>query len=422
MYSTLPRFGILFVTEVIKLLIVMNGIFGFEFNRNKKQVATGSAAVLAFIFAVYIFFGKYSDVLIVLMPVSSIILVYIYTKTRKKLIFLILAEISLCGIDEAMGIVVNKVVESDYKYVVTSSFTVIVASLISFILHRRRKKGLEAALNNVSTFYLVTLVVAQFVAGYFLNELYSKSGMFRLRMFIIFAAIMFVEAALIFTLNQRNFYHNLSVVNQQMLESKERYYMKLLDHENEIRKFRHDVKNHFLSIEALLADGKYSEASAYVAEIKNSFAFKSPEIKTGNTIVSAIASDYVSRFPDAELEWNGLIPEKLNISNVDICTVFSNILANAFENAVKSETEKKVAVIIQTVNNSMIITVKNNIGAPVIRKDGVFETTKEDSRNHGIGTQNVKSCVEAHKGIVEYSYDDKFFEVRIILPNVLNLF
>ena len=70
----------------------------------------------------------------------------------------------------------------------------------------------------------------------------------------------------------------------------------------------------------------------------------------------------------------------------------------------------------------MIVTVKNTIGAPVKMKDGVFETSKDDKENHGIGTINIQKSVKANDGIVEYNYDESMFEIRIILPNALKVF
>ena len=78
----------------------------------------------------------------------------------------------------------------------------------------------------------------------------------------------------------------------------------MLAHQDELRKFRHDLNNHLISVEALIDEGKYDEVKKYFSEVKGIFTNRNPEVKTGNTIVSAIASDYMVKYPDVKLVYN----------------------------------------------------------------------------------------------------------------------
>lgn len=421
MYRTLPVFIGSLVVEVVKLVIVMSGIFNFTLKKDNKRVVLSTVITLIVSSVAFLLLSKVNYVAL-LVPVTAMFLACIFIADKKKIIHVFLAEISLSGIDEMINNIVQKYIESEYSGMISISVTVIFVSMISYFLQYRRKGRMDESVKNIGNFYLVTLILAQFVVGYYASVINSRTGFSRLWLFVMIAVILFVEAVMIYSLNRKNYYFNLSMINQQLLKNQEQYYMKLLAHENEVRSFRHDVKNHLLSIKALIAEEKYDEASEYISELEDSLALKKSAIRTGNTVVSAIASDYAERYPSVEIKWNGLVPEELNISNVDICTIFSNILANAFENAVKSEKEKKVDVKIETVTNNMIVTVLNSVGVAVKEKDGVFETTKDDKQIHGIGTRNVRKTVEANKGIIEYNYNSEIFEIKIILPNVLKLF
>ena len=420
MYSSLPVFLISLVIEVLKLIIIMSGIFSFSFARDKKNYIgfLGAACVITAVLYRFDFMNPLT------LPLTAMIMTAFVITGKKKNIYIILSEVTASCVDEGVNYFVVKVNWSqnvDY-YVISNAFGMVIFSLVAYFIQSRRKRGFDYSVKRMNVFYLIMLILAQCVIMYYTSALYGKNAFNKLVMFIIIAVVLFVELAMIYTLNQKEYYLNTSMINKKMLDTQEKYYLTLLDHESEIKKFRHDVKNHLLSLEALIKEGKNEEAVGYISELKGSFALNSPEIRTGNTIVSAIASDYVSKFPDAELEWNGLIPDELKISSVDVCTIFSNVLGNAFESAVKSETDKKVNVVIETVTNSMIITVRNSIGEPVVEKDGIFETSKEDKTNHGLGTQNIRSCVKSNSGEVEFNFDDKIFEVRIILPNALQVF
>lgn len=420
MYSSLPVFLISLTIEVIKLIIIMSGIFSFSFSKAKRSYAffLGSAFLLTLILHSFNFMNPFS------LPVSAMILSAFLISEKNKYIFLVLSEISASCVDEGVNYFIEKTYLSSNGnyYIVSNSVGIVIFSLVAYIVQSRRKRGLDYSLKKYNVFYLMMLALGQFVIAYYMSELQGQRGFNKLLVCIIITAVLVVELVMVYSINRRDYYYNMSMVNQQMLDNQEKYYSTLLNHENEIRSFRHDVKNHFVCLEALINEGKITEASEYISGLKGSFALSRSEIRTGNTIVNAIASDYASRFPVVELEWDGLIPDELKISRVDVCTIFSNVLSNAFENAVKSETEKKVKVMIHTVNNSMIITVRNNVGSRAVEKDGMFETSKEDKANHGLGTQNIRSCVKSNGGEIDFKFDEKMFEVKIILPNALQVF
>lgn len=420
MYSSLPEFIISLVIELIKLIILMSGVLSFELNKNKKRhigVLFAAAGIIAVLY-------KVNFMNAITLPVVSMIIACFMISGNRKFIYVFIAELSICCADEAITAIMCRLISFEYGdyYIISNSVSIILITFLSYMFQNRKKPGIYDAKSGFNLIYLIVLLLAQVVILFYTSSLHDKNKQSRIFMFAIIGMIIVVEITMVYSVNKKNYYYNISEINQKMLESQEKYYMKLLDHENEIRKFRHDMNNHIIGIEALLKEEKYSEAGEYLVRLKDSFINTNPEIKTGNTIVSAIASDCAARHPAAELEWNGLIPPKLNISNVDICTLFSNVLGNAFENAVLSESEKKVSVKIETVTNNMIVTVRNNIGVPVKIKDGVFETSKDDKINHGIGTQNIKNVVESNKGILEYNFDNQYFEIKIILPNVLKLF
>ncbi|MBP0976888.1 MAG: GHKL domain-containing protein, partial [Oscillospiraceae bacterium] len=292
----------------------------------------------------------------------------------------------------------------------------------AYIIQRKKKKVLDYPIKKMGVFYLILLVIAQMVVLMYAGSLHSSFGIKRTYLTSAIAVIILIEGAMIYTSSRKDYYYNLSVMNQKMLDVQENYYMKLLDHQDELRKFRHDLNNHLISVEALIDEGKYDEVKKYFSEVKGIYTGSNPEVKTGNTIVSAIASDYMAKYPDVKLNWNGMFPDELTISNTDICTIFSNVLGNAFENSDKCEKDKNVDVTVETITNSMIITVRNTVAEKAVVKNGAFVTSKADKKSHGIGTQNIRKCVERNNGIVEYKFDESMFEVEIILPNAMKVF
>lgn len=46
----------------------------------------------------------------------------------------------------------------------------------------------------------------------------------------------------------------------------------------------------------------------------------------------------------------------------------------------------------------------------------MWETTKEDKRNHGIGIKNIKRVVQEYGGEVSFHVEEGMFAVSIIIP------
>ena len=448
MYSTIPEFSAAIFLDSLKLIIMMCGIFNFSIKKEKKWllVSIGVAVCLTSVFVavplllnvdptVEVIFSEtdrpaaYMIARIFSLNSASVPFTVFFSVLhlltgKKKMLLLLLSELSINAVDEVIHAGVCRIFNTDYNdyYLLTTSLTIIILALPAYIIQGRKKKGLDYPLKKMGAFYLIMLVIAQLVVFYYACSIHISFGIKRTYLTSAIAVIIMIEGAMIYTSSRKDYYYNLSVMNQKMLDVQENYYMKLLAHQDELRKFRHDLNNHMISVEALIDEGKYDEVKKYFSEVKGIFTNGNPEVKTGNTIVSAIASDYIAKYPDVKLNWNGMFPDELAISNTDICTMFSNVLGNAFENSAKCKDDKTVDVTVETITNSMIVTVRNTVAEKAVVKNGAFISSKADKGSHGIGTQNIKKCVELNNGIVEYKFDETMFEVKIILPNAMKVF
>ena len=453
MYNTIPEFSLAVLLDALKLIIMMCGIFNFSIKKEKKWpfVSLGVAVCLISILVavplllhidpavgadqeiyekyraerpVAAFVTRIFSLNSGILPFTVLFSVLHLITGKKKILLLFLSELSINVIDEIVHTGVCRIFNTEYSdyYLLTTSMTIIILALPAYIIHGKKKKELDYPVRKMGAFYLIMLVIAQMVVFCYAGVLHNTFGINRTYLTSAIAVIIMIEGAMIYTSSRKDYYYNLSVMNQKMLDVQESYYMKLLAHQDELRKFRHDLNNHMISVEALIDEGKYDEVKKYFSEVKGIFISSNPEVKTGNTIVSAIASDYIAKYPDVKLNWNGMFPDELTISNTDICTMFSNVLGNAFENSDKCKDDKTVDVTVETISNSMIVTVRNTVAEKAVMKNDAFVTSKADKNSHGLGTQNIKKCVELNNGMVEYKFDESMFEVKIILPNAMKVF
>lgn len=206
-------------------------------------------------------------------------------------------------------------------------------------------------------------------------------------------------------------------VNAKLLETQKEYYTMLLQKEKETRAFRHDIKQHLYCIRNLYANKKEDELKQYLEEMNEQVEELSPRIQTGNDLITAITNDILRKFPEVHLQWNGMLSDDLQISSLDLCTIFSNLLLNAFE-AVQKDTVSNVNVNIKFMESTMMLTVLNPCNREPCLENGVYISSKPE-RGHGYGIKNVKKCVEKNGGSYSAGWDSGIFVTEVIIPHAL---
>lgn len=192
--------------------------------------------------------------------------------------------------------------------------------------------------------------------------------------------------------------------------------------DQDIRCMYHDLKNHLLSI-GLIA-GKDEKIQSYLTSMKMSLESFETLVRTGNVMLDGIISE---KMKIAHIN-NIRMSVYLDFSNVnfirdiDICTIFGNILDNALEAVMKVEDADKRYIQIKNgvFANHMVIRISNYCKEKIPLEHGFPATTKEDSRLHGLGLLSVKKTVAEYKGVVAIEQEDSQFILKIMMPLTSN--
>lgn len=416
----LPEFLAEILIELIKFWLIMCGILEFRTSKSKKRYIVALSVLLIVVFALYVieFMNPLS------LGTLSTLLFGIVITGKKKILWTILSFFTICTVDELCIYTYCRFFLSGDKpeESILNSFGIIVFSLIvlvKYVLFRKKiKKSGDNMLDRpeLIVFVILQMFVMILVSQYNTTDKIKASNTFFTIIILVFVA---AEIMMIYNWCSKKYYQNTSEINRKLLESTESYYKRLLEQEQETRRFRHDIRNHLLCLDTLLKSKKYEEAEEYLKGMSDSVSALKPVVKTGNMLINAMVGDIKSRYPNVSVKWNGHIPDKFCISDMDVCTIFSNLLGNAFENAGLSEENAEVEVTVKILGSSITAIIQNNIAVPVKEKNGRFETHKKDVRNHGIGLQNVERCIKSLNGEIKYSYYDDLFTVEIIIPEAI---
>ena len=98
------------------------------------------------------------------------------------------------------------------------------------------------------------------------------------------------------------------------------------------------------------------------------------------------------------------------MDDIDITTIFSNLLENALSASALCKTNKEVSVIVSSHNNFVIINVKNSCNS--YTKCGTFS-----SKDYGTGLYNVENSVKKYEGFLKISYSQTEFNCNVVLSN-----
>ncbi len=190
----------------------------------------------------------------------------------------------------------------------------------------------------------------------------------------------------------------------QYIKTLKAYYNEIKENALEIRKLRHDFRNHINVLKGLLDSDNMEQAKAYIQSIDNNITQRTTAIpNVGNALVNAVLLQKSLEFPEIKIVFKGTISETLHVDDYDLCTILNNLLDNALEYSSKNNF-KPVHLYIYQEDAVLLLKLENYISAPV-DTDAFNKTSKKDSQFHGLGLQNVRDTLEHYHGSLTYTQD-----------------
>lgn len=207
----------------------------------------------------------------------------------------------------------------------------------------------------------------------------------------------------------------LALANQQS-NMQLKYYQTLMQQSDLSRKMAHDIRNHMQTLETLYSTGRNIEAKKYSSDFNAIIDKLSYGFKCSNLTLSIIISHQLQ-----QAEANGITLEldvedvPLNfINDLDITTIFANLLDNAIEACSQlDEKLRKVKMTVRQVNGFVAVKIANPIKDIPKMKDGIYETSKPN--HEGIGLTNVLNAVKKYDGDFIAEIEGNQFIAKIIV-------
>lgn len=367
----------------------------------------------------------------VTITLSTFVISCIYSSNIKRNIIISIFSILILGISEIIivffitllfGVTAGNVVTiEDYKILGTILSKFFAFFIFKLLCMRHRKNHTNTIKTSYMLLFLIMLVTS--VTAIFLIfrlQLESKS-IFMHNLSVLASLGLLYSTFFVLYLYEKLSYQVEIERNQEIFKQQIKAQSKHLDEilitQKELKKLRHDLVNHNISIQAFFENQDYKSGLDYIKNMTCLSSVTGETIETGNAALDAIINTKKSIAQSKGIEFltNIQIPENIFIDAIDICIIFGNALDNCIEACEQADSNsKEIKISIVYENNSIICkiinTAKNN-------NNKFLHTTKKDYKNHGFGIENIKCSLSKYKNVFRFSQTENEFILSFVIFN-----
>lgn len=304
--------------------------------------------------------------------------------------------------------------------------TLIISRILAIILiklsekyHRKDRIEINNTEKVLIYFPLIfSFLVAVIIEHYLINI--ERFDMDNITFILVILAIVLMA----FTITYMKFLERSILTRQQekqIIELEHRNEMQYLfyeeknKYENEIRRIRHDLKNHLL----LIKDNNQIGNSEYYNKMLN-IVDDERTINSGCNVFDILINEKKKVAENSKIAFKVSVEKNISCINYieerDLCSILGNIIDNAIENTLE-EINACVDVKVDIINYFFYMRSINTYNCEKIRKTaGKFLTTKQDYNIHGIGLSSVKNALEKYDGYMKITHGECTFNVEIMIP------
>ena len=242
------------------------------------------------------------------------------------------------------------------------------------------------------------------------------------------AAIMFAMLCVAFVIYLMTFavaktaHTNLMLFVENNLSKTNAYTLELLQKKSEdLRFIRHDIRNQFAYMELLLKGDRYDELKKYFDTLEHDFSASADSyIETGNLVLNSVLNMMAQKAAakGVGFECSAAVPEKLPFSDVDLCSLITNLADNAIESCVRQRLEGgKVEVLAALRGENLYVCVRNPVADGTDVGRSLRLRTEKTEAGHGLGTKIVRRIAQKYGGGHNYTFSviDGMFTAEVLL-------
>ena len=179
---------------------------------------------------------------------------------------------------------------------------------------------------------------------------------------------------------------------------------------------RHDFRQHLSSIAQMVQNRAFDELTGYLSEYLNTLP-DSQTIYCQNVPANALLNYYASMMDQAQIRrnWKISLPENLQISDPELCSLLGNLLENVLHGCQTLPTENRYHnfTICLEHDRFLYLVSSNNFNGVVKQKNHQYLSTHKNGS--GIGLSSIATIAEKYNGIAQFSNTDEEFLINVVM-------
>lgn len=302
------------------------------------------------------------------------------------------------------------------------SAQLLIVYLMMFSMRILKRNDDYNRLNTGEWRLIITLLGVSVFISAFLNFISFENVSLTVHYYVllIFIGILIVNILVFHIVSGLSNMNNVRHENE-LLKIKQEYNRQYITNANAeyevIRKIRHDFKDNWSTVYRLVEESKNNEALKFMKDCLNELSEKETLIKTNNSIVNAVINSKLSAAKSYGINVVCIcVSDFSDISDIDLCSLLSNMLDNAVTACKECRSDsKRIYINISSDDYKYDFCVKNSINSSVLKNNPKLHTNKSDKANHGIGVNIIRSIADKYNGRSDFYEENNEFCCRVIL-------
>lgn len=302
-------------------------------------------------------------------------------------------------------------------------------SLLMFLLlaYPLMKYGsfLIDSLSSQNVWYMTVLISGTFLGLNILIIPHKHETLYVNRVFLVFWSLLIINFALMMMMYIAFYFIAIGMLDSakisernHFLEMQESQYLKQSKYMEETARVRHDFRHTLHTLKMLSEEKAYTTLDQYLDKYLEALPVNKVTAYCQHNSVNALLNYLVPAAHDADIDIRIQIdlPDKLPVTDIDLCSILGNILENAINGCRTVAPEKRfIQLSVTTRHNAYLYIVSTNTFNGIVKKkNDQYQTTRKNG--HGIGLSSIQFTVEKYQGSAQFSNDDSKFYVDIMIP------
>lgn len=263
------------------------------------------------------------------------------------------------------------------------------------------------------SYYLITYSLGKYN---FNAVTWNEIGIIRILLLVLIFSVYLLLLGIFKQTREQLITQNEQNVLKMQLAASSTHLQALKDSEEKIIIYRHDLRHNLHIIDGFLQNQNTAAAQNHIHQIIHKIDATIVTEYCKNPGINLILSSYINRAKKEGIlvDTQIVIPSTARISEIDLCTIFANMIDNAINACLKvlDKNKRKIRIRCHCKNDSIYIQVTNKFEGIVKFADGIPINQQE---NHGIGTKSIVHIVHKYNGLFDFSITDDVFIVRLII-------